>query len=94
MTRTITLSAAAICLMTSTAFAGPTLMTDEQMESQVAGNSHILTIDTREGNVVWTVTNLDPLEGYNRGGKGMTEKAGPGLLKAVDAEGLVLTLDL
>lgn len=87
MTRTLATTAAALCLMTSAAFAEPTVMTDEQMELQVAGANVV----TRSGNNVWTVTSLDPLEGFNNGGQGNTAVTAPGLLKAVDAGGLNLT---
>lgn len=40
------------------------------------------------GKVVWTVESLDPPTGTNPGGKGRTDKAAPGLLKAVGAGGL------
>lgn len=91
MTRTLATLASAMCLMTSAAFAGPTVMTDEQMESQVAGAA---IIKTKSGNTVWTVTNLDPLEGTNNGGNGRTDRAGPGLLKASMAGGLnVMVMD-
>ena len=40
MIRIITTSAAAICLMTGTAFAAPTIMTEAQMAETVAGKAH------------------------------------------------------
>lgn len=86
MIRTLTTSAAAICLMAGSAIAAPTMMTDAQMESQVAG----ATVETRSGKIVWTVTSLDPLDGFNNGGNGNTARTAPGLLKAVSAGGLVL----
>ncbi len=85
MTRTLATLTAAMCLTASAAFAGPTVMTDEQMDSQVAG----ATIQTKSGKVVWTITSVDPLVGNNNGGKGKTERASRGLLNAVDRGGLV-----
>ena len=40
MIRSLAISAATICLMTGTAFAAPTTMTDAQMEQIVAGRAH------------------------------------------------------
>lgn len=80
-------SVAAISMFSSVAFAQPTLMTDEEMDSQVAGANVV----TPSGNNVWTVTNLSPLEGYNNGGQGNTAVTAPGLLNAVEAGGLNVT---
>jgi len=40
MIRSLAISTAAICLLTSTAFAAPTTMTDDQMAQIVAGQAH------------------------------------------------------
>lgn len=84
MIRSLATSAAAICLMTSTAFAEPTIMTDAQMESQVAGDGHAR-IETTSGREVWSLVG----DGANNGGNGRTANAAGGLLGAVDAGGLV-----
>ena len=82
-----TSAAAAICLMTSSAFAAPTIMTDAQMDSQVAGS----TIETRDRrNIVWTVDSLDPPVGMNNGGYDATAYASKGLVKAVGVGALGL----
>lgn len=86
MTRTIATSVTALCLMTSVASADPTMMTDEQMDSQVAG----ATIETKSGKIVWTLTSASPPMGSNNGGKGNTAKAAGGLTNAVGAGGLKL----
>ncbi len=87
MIRSLAISAATICLMTSTAFAAPTIMTEAQMDSQVAGS----TIETRDRrNIVWTVDSLDPPIGRNNGGYDATANASKGLVKAVGAGGLGL----
>ena len=87
MIRTLTTTVAAVCLLAGTAFAAPTMMTDAQMDTQVAGANVV----TRSGNNIWTVTSLDPLEGFNNGGKGNTARTAPGLLKAAAAGGLNVT---
>lgn len=83
----VSATVAAISLISSVAFAQPTLMTDEEMDSQVAGANVV----TKNGNNIWTVTSLSPLEGYNNGGHGKTEVTAPGLLNAVGAGGLRVT---
>ena len=80
-------SVAAISLISSVAIAQPVVMTDKQLDSQVAGANVV----TKSGKNVWTVTNLDPLEGFNNGGNGNTAKTAPGLLKAANAGGLMVT---
>jgi hypothetical protein len=70
--------------MSTAAIAQPTVMTDKQLDSQVAG----LNVVTPSGNNIWTVTSLSPLEGFNNGGKGNTDRTAPGLLKAVGAGAL------
>ena len=87
MKRTLAVSAAAICLVSTSAMAGPTVMSEKEMDSQVAGANVV----TRNGNNIWTTTSLDPLEGSNNGGKGNTAVTAPGLLKAVGAGGLNVT---
>lgn len=62
----------------------PKPLTDEAMSSIVGG----VDVVTKSGKVVWTVTSLDPPEGYNPGGKGNTAAAAPGLLTAVGNGGL------
>ena len=79
--------AVAIGLLSNVSFAQPVVMTDAQMDVQVAGANVV----TRSGKNVWTVTSLDPLEGFNNGGKGNTAKTAPGLLKAAGAGGLNVT---
>jgi hypothetical protein len=91
-------SAAAFCLLSSAAFAQPTIMSDETMDTMVAGQA-LATIENRGGKVVWTVTSLDPVAGYNNGGKGRTENASGGLLNAAGgldgmANGKGLTINL
>ena len=88
MIRTLTTSAAAICLMAGSAIAAPTMMTDAQMESQVAGET--IFVETRSGKTVWTVTDLGAGKGFNNGGNGNTAITANGLLKAVGAGGLTL----
>ena len=73
--------------MSSAAFAAPSIMTDEQMDTQVAGNSVIATVVNRAGKTIWSVTSLDGgpnggPTGYNNGDNGNTEKTAPGLLNA------------
>lgn len=41
-----------------------------------------LCVVNKGGNTIWTVTSVADLEGTNRGGKGKTDKAAPGLLTA------------
>jgi hypothetical protein len=94
MIRRITLSAAAICLMTGTAFAAPTVMTDAQMDAQVAGDSHLSTIQTRSENIVWTIETLDPPVGFNNGGYDSTANASKGLVQAVGKGALRLVSPL
>lgn len=86
MIRTLAISTAAFGLLTGAAVAEPKLMTEEQMDSTIAG----ALVVTRSGNTVWTVTNLSPLEGYNNGGQGKTDKAGPALSGAAQKNGLGL----
>jgi hypothetical protein len=68
----------------------PKIMTDEQMDTVVAG---AIFVQTQSGNTVWTVTDLAAAEGYNPGGKGNTANAAPGLLTAVGAGGLTLLVE-
>ena len=85
---------ALISIVTASAFgaaagvahAEPKVMTEAEMDTVVAG----ATVETKSGQLVWTVTNLTPPEGTNRGGNGKTEKAAPGLLRAAAAGGLVV----
>lgn len=98
MTRRLLLCAIPIGLMSTQALAAdqtlqdapaksaPKVMSDAKMDRVVAG----VDVVTKSGNLVWTVTNLNPPEGYNRGGKGNTASASGGLLKAVGAGGLSL----
>lgn len=67
----------------------PAVMTDEQMDSVVAGADFPFDVLTRSGNVVWTVTGDDPLTGHNNGGHGNTEAAANGLRRAVDLGALL-----
>lgn len=62
----------------------PKVMTDEQLDTVVAG----LTIVNKAGKPIWEVTSVDPLEGTNNGGNGNTDRTAGGLLKAVAAGGL------
>ena len=65
--------------MTSTAFAAPTLMTDAQMESQVAGGS----ITNKGGRILWTLEGTTEVTGgANNGGNGRTGNAAGGLTNA------------
>ena len=80
-------SAVALGLLSNVSFAQPVVMSDAQLDSQVAGANVV----TRSGKNVWTVTSLDPLEGFNNGGKGNTARTAPGLLKAAGAGGLNVT---
>lgn len=87
MKTSIAAFASALCLSSAAAFAQqPTLMSDTQMDSQVAG----ATVETRSGKVVWTVESLDPPMGSNNGGNGNTAKASKGLVNAVTKGGLML----
>lgn len=97
MKHILTTTAAAICLMSSAAFAAPSVMTDEQMDSLVAAGA--TTIENRGGNVIWTVTGLTPPAGTNNGGKGRTQNAAGGLLNAAgglegmaNGKGLIINL--
>jgi hypothetical protein len=98
MKHILTTTAAAICLMSSAAFAAPSVMTDEQMDSLVAAGA-LATIENRGGNIVWTVTGLTPPAGTNNGGKGRTQNAAGGLLNAAggldgmaNGKGLIINL--
>ena len=87
MKTSITSLAAALCLTSGAAMAQqPTLMSDAQMDAQVAG----LTVETRNGNIVWTVDSLDPPAGSNNGGYDSTASASGGLVNAVMKGGLTL----
>lgn len=98
MTRKLLLCAVPIALVSTQALAAdqtprdapaksaPKVMSEAKMERVVAG----VDVVTNSGNLVWTVTNLTPPEGYNRGGNGNTASASGGLLTAVGAGGLSL----
>ena len=91
MKHILTSTAAAICLMSSAAFAAPSVMTDEQMDTLVAAGT-AATVTTKSGNLVWDVTNLENGIGTNNGGKGRTQNAAGGLLNAAGKGGLVVTI--
>ena len=79
MKRKLATSAAALLLVSGAAIAEPTVMSDEQMDTVVAGNTLVV---NKAGKTIWTVTSLAPLEGFNNGGKGNTNRTAFGLLKA------------
>lgn len=74
-------STAALFFMSTAAFAQPTVLSDQQMDSVVAGQTLVV---NKAGKTIWTVTSLDlnNLQGFNNGGNGNTSKTAPGLLKA------------
>ena len=89
MKTTIATSAAALLMLSGAAVAEPTVMSDEQMDNLVAGQTPIAYVETMNGNIVLTVFSLDPT-GQNNGGNGNTAKTAPGLLNAADQSGLNL----
>mgnify|MGYP001812654480 CR=1 FL=1 len=79
-------STAALFFMSTAAFAQPTVMSDEQLDSVVAGQTLVV---NKAGKTIWTVTELTlngttvtSIDGVNRGGKGNTARTAFGLLKA------------
>ena len=89
MKTTILTSATALLMLSGAAVAEPTVMSDDQMDVIVAGNA--FTILNPAGKPVWEVTDFANLEGFNNGGKGRTDKAGPGFVRGPVGKGVFTT---